>query len=1364
MKKILVIIVLCLLQVNCGLAFLDDITGKINKEGFENLLPLALLGFTAVGNFKVNKDLSSIDEGKNIQFELSLESGALPANLKVKSSLPSLTINNQIEYTESISNSKITLTLTALEDENQSDETGTLEFSATGYTTLTLQVSCKDNDLQRILVSNSPSSLTEGYSGTGKVRLNIKPNANTTVNISSTDTNSLSVSPSSFIFTPTNYATGQTVTFTALEDSNTLSETVAVSFSTSGLTTTSVSIPTVDNDISPIFSVSSPLSINEGGTTTVNVQLNGDPSASKIVLLQSSIPGVISISPSSITFDSTNWNNPTPITITALQDTNATNESITLTAGGVGLTSSNLFVNTVDDETLNFIITGSSQLTEGQTGNLQINLSADPGTNVTVTLTSNSPNVNFTPTSFIFNSSNYSTPKSIAITTNANDGNEDAEFVIFTATATGVPSLTHNLVIIDKDTRIILSNLPSNLTEGGASNFQVRLSGNPGIPVNVSLSTSLPSISLGMTSIPFTNASYGDQTVSITAVEDIDHNSDSPLISIIGSGLTSASGSLKVYDNDTTIIFGGVSSVTEGTSGIITIKLSGNPLDARTITVSSSDTSHLTLSGTSFNFDSTNYGTNQNITLSALQDINVIQETISITAVSSPYIISQSVNITKPEDDTQSLVFTTSNSSVNEGSNINLTLKLAFEPSANTAITITIPSNTGISFASGSFSGTYSNTFTTGNWNSGFTIPVYGLEDVNTIAENITITASAGGSPTDVTLGISSVDNDIQEISIPTTLSLVEGNNSSILVKLLFDPVSPLTITLTLASSSGISFNSGSSVLSTTVSMTTANYSGGVSLNIYALEDSNIASENVTLTASASGVTNKILTVTSVDNDTQSFVFTSATSSVGEGNSIDLNLKLAFQPPADLPFTITIPSNTGISFSSGSFTGSYSNTLTSSNWSSGFTITVYGIQDLNTIAENITITASAGGSPNNATLNISSVDNDTQGILIPSSISINEGGSNSFLVKLSYDPVSPLTVTLTLASNSGISFSSGSSILTTNISMTTTNYSSGVSVSIYALDDVNNSNETVTLTVTASGVTSQTMITSSIDGYPTISSVPNAQALQNTTISGTNFNTSASSNIVTIGGLSATVVSANTNSLVVTLPELIESESVGTHAVTLTTPRGSANSSVYVPFSDYQFVDQLDNLSNVTVNCDATTTATTSSSILSVVSSTNGSGPRCYVAYNFTPTSKVRSFEVTTLAQLDAGCGWIWMSMSGPSNDIRIGRDANPSCPANTGFALNGSGTGFLTYNGGICPGNYYYWTTRYDASQSKVNIWVRKGSDYNVIVGEGVMSGAFNDLNKVLFENQDCGAIRIDSVQVKKCYYNESAVGGGCW
>ena len=120
--------------------------------------------------------------------------------------------------------------------------------------------------------------------------------------------------------------------------------------------------------------------------------------------------------------------------------------------------------------------------------------------------------------------------------------------------------------------------------------------------------------------------------------------------------------------------------------------------------------------------------------------------------------------------------------------------------------------------------------------------------------------------------------------------------------------------------------------------------------------------------------------------------------------------------------------------------------------------------------------------------------------------------------------------------------------------------------------------------------------------------------------------------------------------------------------------------------------------------------------------------------------------------------------MSGPSNDIRIGRDANPSCPANTGFALNGSGTGFLTYNGGICPGNYYYWTTRYDASQSKVNIWVRKGSDYNVIVGEGVMSGAFNDLNKVLFENQDCGAIRIDSVQVKKCYYNESAVGGGCW
>lgn len=865
MKRLLATFAFCLLCSNCGLAFLDDLTGENSKSLVEQFLPLALLGAPQIGIFKVNTDLSKIEEGKNIQFELVLESGAIPANLKVKSNLASLTVNNLVEYTGSISNSKIALTLTALEDENQSDETGTLEFSAAGYSSLTLQVNCKDNDLQRILVSNSPSSLTEGYSGTGKVRLNIKPNANTTVTINSTNTNSLSISPSSLTFTPSNYATEQTVHFFAVEDSNSLSENVSIEFSASGINATSISVPTIDNDISPIFSVASPLSINEGGTSTINVQLNGDPLASRIILLQPSLTGVISISPSSITLDSTNWNNPTPITITALQDTNATNESITLTAGGVGLTSQSLTVNTIDDETLNFIITGTSQLTEGQSGNLQIYLSADPGASTTVTLTSNSSNVNFVPTSFIFNSSNYSTPKSISITTNANDGNEDAEFVTFTATASGVPTFTHNLIILDKDTRIVLSNLPTSLSEGSSSNFQARLSGNPGIPVNVLLASSLPSVSLGIVSIPFTSASYGDQTISITAIEDVDHNSDTPLISLIGSGLASASGSLKVYDNDTTVIFGGVSSVTEGGSGIITIKLSGNPLDSRTLTVSSSDTSHLTLSGSSFTFDSTNFGTNQSITLSALHDINLVQETISVTAVSTPYIVSQSVNITKPEDDSQSLVFTTSNVSVNEGGNINLTLKLAFEPPSNLPITVTIPSNTGISFASGSFNGNYSNTFTSANWNSGFTIPVYGLEDVNTVAENVTITASAGGSPPNMTLGISSVDNDSQAIVIPTSLSISEGSNNTFLTKLLFDPVSPLTVTLTLASSSGLSFSSGSTLLTTTISMTTANYSSGVTTTLYALDDSNNSNETVTLTASASGLSNQTMTASSVD-------------------------------------------------------------------------------------------------------------------------------------------------------------------------------------------------------------------------------------------------------------------------------------------------------------------------------------------------------------------------------------------------------------------------------------------------------------------------------------------------------------------
>ncbi len=229
-----------------------------------------------------------------------------------------------------------TLTLSAYcaEDENESDDTATVNFSAEGYTSVSLKVICRDNDAQRILLANSPTSISEGTSATANVRLSLKPSNNVTVNLQSNTTSSMTVSPASLIFTPENYSTAQTITLNAVEDSNSIAETVSISFTSTGLNSVTATVLTIDNDLSPVFSVSSPLSIAEGANSSFTLRLSGAPGTSRIVSLQTSPSGILSLDVTTATFDSSNWNTPITITATAAQDANASNENVTITAGG----------------------------------------------------------------------------------------------------------------------------------------------------------------------------------------------------------------------------------------------------------------------------------------------------------------------------------------------------------------------------------------------------------------------------------------------------------------------------------------------------------------------------------------------------------------------------------------------------------------------------------------------------------------------------------------------------------------------------------------------------------------------------------------------------------------------------------------------------------------------------------------------------------------------------------------------------------------------------------------------------------------------------------------------------------------------
>ena len=123
-----------------------------------------------------------------------------------------------------------TVTVTAAHDADEDDDTVTLTHTAPDYGTKDVTVTVKDNDVPG--VSINPRELTIGEGTAGKyyeVVLTGEPTANVTITVSGHADPSVSVNPASLTFTTMDWATAQTVTVMAHDDTG--SETVTLTHS-----------------------------------------------------------------------------------------------------------------------------------------------------------------------------------------------------------------------------------------------------------------------------------------------------------------------------------------------------------------------------------------------------------------------------------------------------------------------------------------------------------------------------------------------------------------------------------------------------------------------------------------------------------------------------------------------------------------------------------------------------------------------------------------------------------------------------------------------------------------------------------------------------------------------------------------------------------------------------------------------------------------------------------------------------------------------------------------------------------------------------------------------------------------------------
>ena len=171
----------------------------------------------------------------------------------------------------------------------------------------------------------TPISLNEGQTTTYSLSLAAAPVADVKLEIFTNDSRKAIVWPREFNFTPLNWATGQTVTVTGVLDTNSDDEITTIwhywhPVGGSVRLVGQLDVHVTDQAL-PFLNISKDeLEITEGSSDTYTVAMAAVPSADITVLMTSLDTGVATVSLSSITFTTTNWDTAIPVTVTALSD------------------------------------------------------------------------------------------------------------------------------------------------------------------------------------------------------------------------------------------------------------------------------------------------------------------------------------------------------------------------------------------------------------------------------------------------------------------------------------------------------------------------------------------------------------------------------------------------------------------------------------------------------------------------------------------------------------------------------------------------------------------------------------------------------------------------------------------------------------------------------------------------------------------------------------------------------------------------------------------------------------------------------------------------------------------------------------
>ncbi len=855
-----------------------------------------------------------------------------------------------------------------------------------------------------IVLSTTALIVPESQTRTFTVQLSPAPAEAVLVTLETSDDLQLGVTPTALLFSTSDWATPQTVTLTGKSDVDVTDEDVTVTARSTAVATPATVAVTVDDDDGLALALTpTALDVGEGSTGTIRAHLTAQPTADVVVAAASSNTAAATVAPASLTFTTANWNLDQSVTVTGVQDANISADSATIDFTSVDLTAASVAVTVTDDDVLGIqTSTSSLGLTEGGNGTFTLQLTQQPAGNVSVTvMTSNPAAATAAPTTLTFTTGNWNLAQTVTVTAPADDDTAAGSASI-TLAATGLANRTVAINVADDDVQSITAAPAAvSMNEGANATVNVRLAFRPTSDVTVTVSSLATAVATAVPlTLTFTPSNYAsNQPVTLTAVQDADAAPGATTLRLEAAALGLVRDvTVNVIDDEILLIETDVASVavTEGGTTTFRARLSAQPGASVAVAIASNDPTAATAAPTPLTFNSSNWNVYQMVTVTGVQDVDLVGETVILT-LSSAGLTNVTVTASTTDNDTQVIQVTMASVTVAEGGTTTVGVALGYMPGGNVTVTVMSGDTAKATATPASLS------FTPTNYATAQNVTVGGVDDLNVATETTTVSLMAASIPT-TTVNVTVTDNDTLGIqtSVPS-VSLAEGGTATFGVRLNFQPSTAVTVNA--ASADGGAATAAPAM----VPFTTTNWNTYQNVTVTGTQDIDLTAETVAINLTATGASPASVSATVSDNDVQAIVVTTNSVAVSEGAGTVVGVSLAFQPAGNV--TVNVASlNTGVATVSAAAL-----TFTPADYATPQNVTITGVavagNDFNSTSVNVT----SSGLP---TQSISVLVRDPdiiEFIVSPTFVCVFDFTTGT--VRLKGNPLGPFNVTISSGAN-----------------------------------------------------------------------------------------------------------------------------------------------------------------------------------------------------------------------------------------------------------------------------------------------------------------------------------------------------------